>query len=523
MVCGKLGQGNSMKTIGKSLLACSTLLLSFHVAVASLAAAQTRVGSADFAAIDAYVEAQVKDLRVPGLALAIVRGDTIVHLKGLGIADPSGRRVTPQTPFIIGSTSKSFTALAIMQLVEAGKVELDAPVQRYISWFRVADPEASARMTVRQLLNQTSGFSTRSGRDQPSDLTDRALEERVRSFRNVQLAQSVGATYQYSGANYATLGMIVQAVTGQSFEAYVEQHIFAPLDMRHSYTSQAEAQQNGLAMGYRYRFGKPVAGDLPYNRGSLPQGYLISSAEDMSHYLIAQLNGGQYANASILSSTGIAAMHQPAVRAGRTETSYGMGWKVGPTNGVPTVWHDGSVFNFHSNVVLIPEGRWGIVVLKNAYNSPDEFTGTNRLSGIAAGVTSLLTGGQPPASPPNTGLYLFYGIPLIIVAVQVMGMIRSSLTFRDWRAHPDHRPRRRGSTLRIIGIPLVLNLAWAVLILVGLPRIIGSLSMILTGFPDLGYVLVASALVALAWSIIRTGWALVVLRNASRSIAAGLP
>jgi CubicO group peptidase (beta-lactamase class C family) len=373
------------------------------------------------------------------------------------------------------------------------------------------------------LLNQTSGFSARSGRDQPSDLSDSALEQRVRSFRSVHLTQPVGKTYQYSGANYATLGMIAQAVSGLPFEAYVTQHIFAPLDMRHSYTSQVEAQQNGMAMGHRYRFGNPVAGDLPYNRGSLPQGYLISSAEDMSHYLIAQLNGGQYANASILSPAGIVEMHQPAVRAGKTETSYGMGWKVGPTNGVPTVWHDGSVFNFHSNVVLIPKGRWGIVVLKNAYNSPDEFTGTNRLSGIAGGVTNLLTGGQPPAAPPNTGLYVFYGIPLIIVALQVVGMIRSGLAFRDWRVHPDHRPRRRGSTLRIIGLPLVLNLVWALLVLAGLPRAVSSLPTILTGFPDLGYVLVASGLVALGWSVLRTGWAFVALRNASRPIAAGLP
>ena len=513
-----------MKTVGRrTLLLSLASLLWLHAGVSGVSAARTGSVEPDFAAIDAYVEAQMKDLHLPGLALGIVRADQIVHLKGFGVADPTKRTVTPQTPFIIGSTSKSFTALAVMQLVEAGKVELDAPVQRYIPWFRVADPEASARMTVRQLLHQTSGFSTRSGRDQPSDLSDSALEQRVRSFRGVQLTQPVGKTYQYSGANYATLGMIVQAVSGLSFEAYVKQYIFAPLDMRRSYASQKEAQQNGMAMGHRYRFGKLVAGDLPYNRGSLPQGYLISSAEDMSHYLIAQLNGGQYVNASILSPTGIAAMHQPAVRAGKTETSYGMGWKIGPTNGVPTVWHDGSVFNFHSNVVLIPEGRWGIVVLKNAYNSPDEFTGTNRFSGIAAGITKLLTGGQPPASPPNTGLYVFYGIPLIIVALQVMGMIRSSLAFRDLRAHPDHRPHRWGSALRIIGVPLVLNLAWALLILVGLPRIVGSLFMILTGFPDLGYVLVASGLVALAWSLLRTGWAFVALRNASRPIAAGLP
>ncbi|MEJ2708934.1 MAG: serine hydrolase [Anaerolineales bacterium] len=95
--------------------------------------------------------------RIPGLALAIVKGDQIVYLKGYGRTDQSGRPVTPKTPFLIGSVTKPFTALAVMQLVEAGKVELDAPVQRYIPWFRVADPMASAQITVRMLINQTSG------------------------------------------------------------------------------------------------------------------------------------------------------------------------------------------------------------------------------------------------------------------------------------------------------------------------------------------------------------------------------
>src|SRR5215216_8142369 len=117
----------------------------------------------DFDAIDAYVHEQMQEMRIPGAALGIVKGDKIVHLEGFGDADDSGREVTPQTPFKIGSTSKSFTALAIMQLVEEDKVKLDAPVQSYIPWFRVADEEASSRITVRHLLNQTSGIPTAAG------------------------------------------------------------------------------------------------------------------------------------------------------------------------------------------------------------------------------------------------------------------------------------------------------------------------------------------------------------------------
>ncbi len=99
----------------------------------------------------------MKELGIPGAALVIVQGDQIVHLRAFGVADADGRPVTPQTPFFTGSTGKSFTALAIMQLVEAGKIKVDAPVQTYLPWFRVADADASAMITVRQLLNQVSG------------------------------------------------------------------------------------------------------------------------------------------------------------------------------------------------------------------------------------------------------------------------------------------------------------------------------------------------------------------------------
>jgi CubicO group peptidase (beta-lactamase class C family) len=134
------------------------LFMLLALAFTALPGAAAPSNAPDFAAIDRYIEVQMQAARLPGLALGIVQGDQIVHLRGFGLADPSGRTVTPQTPFILGSVSKPLTALAVMQLVEAGKIELDAPVQRYLAWFRVADANASARITVRHLLYHTSGM-----------------------------------------------------------------------------------------------------------------------------------------------------------------------------------------------------------------------------------------------------------------------------------------------------------------------------------------------------------------------------
>ena len=244
-------------------------------------------GGPDLGAIDRYVRSEMDAQRIPGLALGIVHGNRIVHVQGFGQAHRSGWEVTPQTPFLIGSVTKSFTALAIMQLSESGRVQLDAPVQRYLPWWRVADPDASARVTVRHLLYQVSGLSKATGNAYATsgDTHESALEDRVRALRDAELTEPVGTTWQYSNANYWTLGMIVQAVSGQSYETYIQQHIFDPLEMRNSYTSQAESAQHGLPTGHRYWYGFPVAAELPFDRGGLGSGGLSSSAQDMTRYL----------------------------------------------------------------------------------------------------------------------------------------------------------------------------------------------------------------------------------------------
>ena len=182
----------------------------------------------------------------------------------------------------MGSVTKSITALAVMQLVDAGAIRLDDPVQRYLPWFRVADPAASAQLTVRHLLIQTSGFSVVSGWTPLADFDARpdACERQVRALSSYKLGRPVGTAFEYSNVNYNILGLIIEAASGQSYASYVERHIFLPLEMRHSYTERASACRNGLATGHRYWFGTPVATPpLPISHGSLASGQLISCAE----------------------------------------------------------------------------------------------------------------------------------------------------------------------------------------------------------------------------------------------------
>lgn len=494
-----------------SLLICLGLLFYLLAPVAALAQSdpaplteQTRT------AIDAYLETQMQELRIPGLSLGIVQGDQVVHLKGFGIADPLGRPVTPQTPFILNSISKSFVALAVMQLVEAGRIELDAPVQRYLPWFQVADKTAAAQITLRQLLNQTSGLpESASYADLASPAANAdTLEARVRRLGATQLNRSVGSTFEYTDANYDVLGLIVQTVAKEPYTTYVQQQILLPLGMKRSETTYPAALPTDLAVGYRSWFGFPVAYRQWYAHASLPSGDLIANAEEMIHYLIAQLNDGHYNHESLLSPQGIAQLHASAVREAESEKFYGMGWEVRPMNDLTVVRQDGTSANYYADVVLDPTGRWGIVVLLNM-NSFNLYGG--RLHALTGGVLSLLHGQTPPVLPAMHHP-LLYPIMLAIWGITgllVLWMGWMLLTWRRWR-----QPAAQGWWRGIIRrLPSLLPLTWALLLLVALPQVLYPLSVMCINIPDFGYTVLVAGGVALVCGALQPGLMYLAMRT----------
>jgi CubicO group peptidase (beta-lactamase class C family) len=459
----------------------------------------------DFAGIDAYIEKEMREVRIPGLALGIVHNEEVVHLRGFGEADPAGRTVTPQTPFILASASKSFTALAIMQLVEAGRIDLDAPVRRYLPAFSVAEEAASAQITVRHLLHHTSGLPEASAFAPmlSNDVADEALSDRVHALKEVKLSHGVGAVFEYTDTNYDVLGLVVQTVSGQPYESYIAEQVFAPLHMRHSYTNQSDAQRDGLATGHRSWFGYPRPFEAPYSRATMPSSYLISSAEDITHFLSMQLNGGSYQGISILSREGIAAMHQPAVREGTRDISYGMGWESRSLGGAAVVRHDGTNANFYADMVLNSQDRWGVVILTN-FDSLNLNGG--RLQNLSGGVISLLRGEMPPEVPSPHHPLLAPATLVVAVgtALMLLGLVRTVVLLRRWRTRPESRPRGPGALGLRVGLPLLANVGWGLALLLAFRQIAYPLMPTMLIVPDLGYLVVASGLVALAWGIART-------------------
>ena len=169
----------------------------------------------------------------------------------------------------------------------------------------------------------------------------------MRALHSVQLSNPVGATHVYSNANYIILGLIVQTVAGQPYEVYVQDHIFTPLrtciGRLHPGTRLV---QPGLASGHRYWFGVPRPAELPYPRGLLPAGYLISSAEDMARYLAAYQRALLYGDTTLLSRAGMAELLRPGVEAGDPAASYAMGWSVVQDGDVRVIGHSGRPSTF---------------------------------------------------------------------------------------------------------------------------------------------------------------------------------
>ena len=433
------------RIVGRGLL-CALAIALLLFSPASPARARTSP-AIDVQAVDAYLRAQVKGNRLPGLAVTVVQGGRVAFLQGYGKAAP-GRPVTPQTQFYLGSVSKSFTALAVMQLVEEGKLELDAPVQRYLPSFCVADAQASGRITVRHLLNQTSGLSP-AGDPGAADYAP-TLAEEVRSLQKAHLTAPVGGTFQYFNQNYRVLGLLIEQVSGQPYGDYLRTHILSPLAMGHTVTGPADAP--ALAQGHGQAFGFSLPRPQAFQPAALPSGYIISSAEDMGHYLLALLDGARYEGRQVVQPATLAQMFTPPAGTG---SSYGMGWMATETTeGERVLYHDGALENYYSMVMLFPERDLGFCLLINRNSLFQQIAAA---SPLAVGLANVLVGDPPP--PARLPAWLpFLLIPL--AAADLLNHLRLFRQLPRWAAQPRARRWLQALVevlfaLALLGLPVI--------------------------------------------------------------------
>jgi len=369
----------------------------------------------DAEALDAFISGQMSKHGIQGISLAMTSKTNIIYLKGYGMAG-NGQPMTPQTPMYIGSQSKSFTGLAIAQLIEQGKIKPNDTVQKYIPWFKVADEEVSQKITIYHLLHHISGLSEAGF---TAVIPDNATnEDAVRALASAKLTSPVGKTFQYFNVGYDVLAVIIQNVSGMKYEDYVQQYIFDPLEMTHTYTDPALARENGLSQGYSRFFGFTVPQKQPHRAFEVGAGYIMSTAEDMAHYSIAMDNAGHYKGDQVLSTRGMDMLFAPV-------QGYGMGWFVEQGH----IYHGGANETFKTYVDIYPLRDMSIVLLINQGYMLDHFISADQ---IFKGVEAIVLGRiPPPVSEGWSVKYIGWGLLTFVLALTVLHT-RNFLSLRTW-------------------------------------------------------------------------------------------
>jgi len=323
-------------------------------------------------AIDAVVEGMMAELGVPGTALGIVQDGELVYGKGYGVTEiGADNPVTPQTIFSTASVAKTLTAIAVMQLVEAGKIELDAPVTTYLPYFEMAD-DRYKEITVGQILGHRAGIPdfdwlAPGYYDNPNN-SDGALEDVVYSLKTAELLSEPGESFSYSTMGFAILGDVIAKVSGQSYEDYISEHIFDTLDMTSTHQRFTELDLDRMASPHvpGPNGGWIVNPVFPYAREEGPGSHFYTSLEDMAKYATAHLRQGVGENALLTPES----YQQMWTQVSDTpfpppDTGYGMGWMTGEYGGHRVVGHAGIDLGYNAFISLLPNDDIALIIMAN--------------------------------------------------------------------------------------------------------------------------------------------------------------
>jgi CubicO group peptidase (beta-lactamase class C family) len=346
---------------------------------------------------DEFVNNAMKDWKVPGMAISIIKDEEMIYSRGFGLRDPQNNlEMNADTLYRIASNTKAFTAMSLAILVDEGKMEWDKPVRHYIPSFKLFDTYASEHVTPRDLLCHRTGLPSHDGA-----LDDRNMSRReiVEHFRYLEPSCDIRTRLQYNNWMYMLAGHLVECVAGDKWEHFVQERIFNPIGMKNSNFSFIKSRKTGnyaecfyekAGELIQYRMHKEFDPDFVFPRA--PAGAINSSANEMANWVILQLNKGKFEGRQIVSEAGIYEMHSPNMIDNWNspydelgESSCGLGWFIWSYRGHKLVLHGGF---FGSQVYLMPKQKIGVVVLPTfgselpgvaAYNIFDRLLGLDEI------------------------------------------------------------------------------------------------------------------------------------------------
>jgi CubicO group peptidase (beta-lactamase class C family) len=369
--------------------------------------------------MDAYLQQLHQNHVIPGFSVVVVNNKETLHSQGFG-KEQLGRSkaFTPQSVSAIGSLTKSLTAMAILQLVEKGKLALDSPIVNYLPWFRTANKTKSDKVTVRMLLSNSSGLH---GLSAPTyDLSDRALEKLARSLSGTFITQEPGSVYEYNNLGFSLAGLLIHKVSCLSYADYLEKYIFNPLEMENTTTDPSQFKALGALEGHYLGIDSAILAQREPQMESgefIPAGsFTRSTANDLGHYLMALLNKGNYKNHRLLSEKSREELWRPHIsfpglnkeQGGDGSTfHYGLGWMLSDIEGRTIIHHGGSTGKMSSFTMIDLKNNMAVSFLANIdltfidqYRYPTIFNIVNNILHLASNepITSY---GKPIITDPT--------------------------------------------------------------------------------------------------------------------------
>jgi CubicO group peptidase (beta-lactamase class C family) len=407
------------------------ILTTIFVGAQSVQAEQSPSKTAE---IETYLDTSIAAIHTPNTQVAVIQAGEITMVKNFGST------TTSQSTFSIGSVSKPLTAYGVLTLVHDNKLKLTDSVSTYLPDLQLPTREATSHITIADLLKHTSGLSMYDGRQLFTFAGGTSIQENVKGLNGLSLATQPGKQYQYSNANYAILGAVVEKVSGQPYADFMTEHVFRPNSM-----TNTSANHPPSIHGFQSWYGLNLPSIAPYDQTSAPYGFITSNATDLANFLVNQMNPhNEIANTMLTEDASV----QP-------NFSHSLGWFVDRSNSQIVALHAGENADYESCVAFNPAQRYGIVVLTNLQHPLDPA----RPCIVAQGVEAILKNNTPDEPPISSGyVRLFGSIIAIIIPAFLLGY---------YRLKPTKRPKiwlTLGLLSGVIGLftyPLILHITQA--------------------------------------------------------------
>lgn len=321
--------------------------------------------------LERLIDHEVTGKELPAFSIALVDDQQIVWAQGFGFADPAKRiAATAETEYRVGSVSKLFTDIGIMQLVERGELDLDVPVTRYLPDFHPKNPFGTP-ITLRELMTHHAGLVREPPVGSYFDSSQPPLASVVKSLNDTDLVYAPGTHEKYSNAGVSVAGYVLERLKGEPYQQYLQHAVLQPMGLRESSFTPAPALTRNLAKSFMWTYDGRVFPAPTFELGTGPAGNMYSTVTDLGRFLSVLFAGGRGAKGTVIKAETLEKMYAPQYSDSSKFSGYGLGFALLGLNDHRVIAHRGGVYGFSTQVLGMPDDHLGVITVTNMDSSSE--------------------------------------------------------------------------------------------------------------------------------------------------------